>query len=632
MIVADEALVSSVRHAYLPALLVALAHASGDLSLLRDDLRPDPSRIVEPQSGLSPEQRAAARDLAVDALRRLLERHHVEPPASDEATLRRLFEFLVGEPVSDDYLLMLEEELGLSGVDRRTPTWRVADIAPNRTFRVVIIGAGMSGLVAAHRLGQAGVECTVIEKNDDVGGTWFENRYPGCRVDVPNHLYSYSFFQRDDWPDRFTLQGGLLDYFRACADRFGLRDRIRFGTEVVSATFRDATADWELSLRGPGSRSHTLVVDAVVSAVGQLNRPRIPDLPGRDAFAGQSFHSAAWARSVDLAGRRVAVIGTGASAIQLVPAIAPDVAELHVYQRTPNWLMPTPDYHAPTSVDAQWLLRAVPIYSEWYRLSLFWRLAEGALPAARVDDQWTGDPRSVGPRSDELRVLLTRYIESQFASHPDLLAHVVPQYPPLAKRILLDDGIWAATLTRDNVQLVTDPIECITETGVVAGGRQRDVDVIVYATGFDASRFLMPMRVTGRDGVDLHEHWAGDPRAYLGLTIPGFPNLFCLYGPNTNLVANGSIIFFSECAVQYVLGCVRLLLESRARALDCRRAVHDAYNAGVDEANSRMAWGAFSVNSWYRNSNGRITQNWPYTLLEYWQRTHAPDPDDFDLL
>jgi 4-hydroxyacetophenone monooxygenase len=207
---------------------------------------------------------------------------------------------------------------------------------------------------------------------------------------------------------------------------------------------------------------------------------------------------------------------------------------------------------------------------------------------------------------------------------------VIPPYPPLAKRILLDDGIWASTLLRDDVEFVTDPIERITPAGVVAGGRERPADVIVYATGFHASEFLMPMAVTGASGQDLHESWGGDARAYLGLTVPGFPNLFCLYGPNTNLVANGSIIYFSECSVQYVVGAVRMLLERRTRWLDCRRDVHDEYNAGVDEANAGMAWGAVTVNSWYRNESGRIAQNWPYSLTEFWQRTRAPAPEDFD--
>jgi 4-hydroxyacetophenone monooxygenase len=618
-IIDDATIAEHVRTAYLPALLVALAEATGDLTLLRDDLRPDPIRIQAPHGGLSRDQREAARALAVGALRRLLAGDAMPLARTDQSVTRELVCFLTGQSLPDDEMQLLCEELGLPGVDHRAPDWHARDVDPDRDVRVLIIGAGMSGLVAAHRLAQAGVSYVVVEKNADVGGTWFENRYPGCRVDVPNHMYSYSFFQRDDWPQRFSPQAELLDYFRECADAFGLRDHIRFETEVMDATFRDEHRDWRVRVRGPGGEE-VLTAHVLVSAVGQLNRPKLPDIQGRDTFAGQILHSAQWDPGVDLAGRRFAVVGTGASGIQVIPAIAGDVEQLVVYQRTPNWFMPTPDYHAPMPDGMQWLMAHVPAYNQWYRLSLFWRLSEGALPAARL-----------GPRNEELRAALSLYLDAQFEARPDLLEQVRPDYPPLAKRILLDDGSWAAALTRDNVELVTEPIERITPSGIVSGGVARDVDVIVFATGFTASSFLAPMKILGRDGVDLHERWNGDARAYLGLTIPGFPNLFCLYGPNTNLVANGSIIFFSECEVRYVLGAVKLMLERGVQALDCKQAVHDEYNRRVDEANAQMAWGATEVNSWYRNASGRISQNWPFSLLEFWQQTRAPDPDDYEL-
>ncbi|MEY2432366.1 MAG: 4-hydroxyacetophenone monooxygenase [Acidimicrobiaceae bacterium] len=627
-----ELLADAVRTAYLPALLIALAQALGDLSLLRDDLRPDPARVQEPAAGLTREQRAAARELAIESLELLSEQPVRNVAQADDATLRRMFAFLTGQPVSDDYVQLLREELGVGDEDVRSPEWRKDDLDAARPFLVVIVGAGMSGLAAGHRLDQAGVPYVILEKNNDVGGTWFDNRYPGCRVDVPNHLYSYSFFQRPDWPQRFTPQEALLDYFRDAADALDLRKHIRFGTEVLDATFRENDCDWAIRIQSTDGREETLTANVLVSAVGQLNQPKLPDIAGRESFRGASFHSARWDPSVDLNGKRVAVIGTAASGIQLIPTIADDVAELHVYQRTPNWFMPTPDYHADTPTGMQWLLDNVPTYAEWYRLSLFWRLSEGMLTAARVDPDWPQDGRSVGPLNEGLRQLLTQYLESQFADAPHLLERVLPTFPPLAKRMLLDNGVWATTLKRDHVKLIADPIDEITRTGVVAGGQLREVDVIVYATGFHASEFLTPLRIKGRDGIDLHESWDGDARAYLGLTVPGFPNLFCMYGPNTNLVANGSIIYFSECEVQYILSALRLLLERGANAVDCRREVHDAYNAAVDEGNARMAWGAASVNTWYRNSNGRITQNWPFTLLEFWQRTRELDPADYELL
>jgi 4-hydroxyacetophenone monooxygenase len=631
----DETIARIVRRAYLPPLLAALAQATGDLSLLRDDLRPDPNRAREPQGGMSTEQREAAREVAVEALKLLRDSSSRGPmPEADTDALREMMAFTIGERVSDDYLALLLEELALSGEDLRAPGWHKDTVDHDRPFRVVIVGAGMSGLLAAHRLQQAGVPYVVIEKNDDVGGTWLENCYPGCRVDVPNHLYSYSFAQRDDWPQQFTPQGILLDYFRRCADDLRLTDNIRFGTEVLRAEFREDLGDWKLTLGNPDGSHESLEANALVSAVGQLNRPNLPDITGRDSFDGPSFHSAEWDHTVDLTGKRVAVIGTGASAIQIIPAIADEVAELFVFQRTPSWFMPTPQYYAPMSDEMQWLLANVPFYSQWYRFWLFWRLAEGALPAARVDPDWPAGNGSVSALNDELRVMLTQYIEMQFADTPELLDQVVPRYPPLAKRMLLDNGIWAATLKRDHVHLESGGIARITPRGIVTGdGREHEVDVVVYATGFEASRFLTPMKITGRSGVDLHEHWGhDDARAYLGITVAGFPNLFCLYGPNTNLVANGSVIFFSECVVRYIVGCVHLLLEQKKRALDCLPAVSDAYNTRVDEGNAQMAWGASTVNSWYKNSRGRVTQNWPFTLLEFWERTRRPDPADYELL
>ncbi len=630
----DDAVEALLRRIPVPPLLVALAQATGDLSLLRDELRPDPTQARDPHGGMSTEQRATARRVMVDALRRLRVGGTRSIPTSDVEAVRYLMSFLCGEEISDDYLELLREELGVPGEDLRAPLWHKDQIDDDRPFLVAIVGAGMSGLLAAHRLHQAGIDYVILEKNDDVGGTWLDNRYPGCRVDVPNHLYSYSFAQSRDWPQSFSPRDVLLDYFRRCADDLELTKNVRFGTEVVAAAFEEESGGWVLTLRTDDGAEETLEANVLISAVGQLNRPNIPDIPGRASFSGPWFHSARWDDSVELAGKTVAVIGTGASAIQVIPAIAGEVGQLLVYQRTPNWFLPTPEYHDDLPEATRWLLHNIPFFSEWYRLWLFWRLAEGALPAARVDPGWSQDGRSVSALNDGLRELLTQYLRSQFSDAPELLEAVIPAYPPLAKRILLDNGAWASTLKRPKVELITDPIDGIDPDGITtADGRSRDVDVIVYATGFQASRFLTPMDVSGRGGVDLHTHWGqDDARAYLGITVPGFPNLFCLYGPNTNLVANGSIIFFSECEVGYVLCCLRLLLESDKKALDCRADVHDAYNELIDDGNTKMAWGAAGVNSWYKNSRGRITQNWPFSLLEFWQRTREPNPADYELL
>jgi 4-hydroxyacetophenone monooxygenase len=629
----DDVIRSALADAVLPPLLPALAHVLGDLTLLRDDLRPDPLLIGEPQAGLTDEQQDAIRELAFAAITRFRDSGAAIAPTPSDADLLSIMEFAVGGTGMEEYLPLLEEELAVDGEDRRAPGWSLEDVAPTTPFRVAVIGAGMSGLAAAYRLQQAGVPYVIFEKNADVGGTWWENTYPGCRVDNPNHLYSYSFAQRDDWPQHFSSQPVLRSYFAWFADEFGVRENIRFSTEVLAATWSEAEMRWNVVVRSAAGEEEVVAADAVVSAVGQLNRPSMPDIPGIDRFTGRSFHSARWDHSVDLGGLRVAVIGTGASAAQFIPIVADEAADLTVFQRTPAWFGPTPDYHAEVPDGLRWLSGHIPFYSQWYRFWIFWRTADGALPGVTVDPTWESTEGSISAENEMARLLLTEYLEAEFADAPDLLPKVMPAYPVGAKRILRDNGIWARTLKRPHVHLVTDSIREITATGVVTvDGTEHPADVIVYGTGFQASKFLTPMKVTGRSGTDLHDRWDGDARAYLGMTVPGFPNFFCLYGPNTNIVINGSIVYFSECEVRYLLGSIRLLLEGGHRAMDVRPDVHDAYNERVDAANRQRAWGVSDVNTWYKNERGRVTQNWPFTLLEFWQRTKEPDPADYEFI
>jgi len=628
----DETLRAALEHAEIPALMPALAGALSDLSLVPDHLRPDLSVMLDPTAGLSYQQLAEARALALRALQRLRDTDVPAAPASEVDQLKVLLEYTSGGAEIDEYLELLREELGL-GEDLRKPGWNKEELAPARPFRVVVIGAGMSGLVAAHRLHQAGLDVVVLEKNHDVGGTWLENTYPGCRVDVSNHFYSYSFAPKPDWPEHFSSQEVLLGYFGEVADDLGLRSLIRFGTEVTAAQLDETTMTWTIEVVTADGDEERLEAHAVVSAVGQLNRPNLPEIPGVERFQGPAFHSARWDHDVALDGKRVVVIGTGASAAQFIPPVAEAAGHLTVFQRTPAWFIPTPDYHDPVSPEAQWLFANVPGYANWYRFWIFWRNVEGLMPAATVDPDWDGGGRSVSQVNELVRQLLAGYLQAELADDPDLLEAAVPDYPPFAKRFIRDNGIWARTLRRDDVDLVTTAIAEITAEGVrTADGRLHEADVIIYGTGFRASDFLTPMKVVGRGGTDLHQRWGGDARAYLGITLPGFPNFFLLYGPNTNIVANGSITYFSECEVHYVVGCIRRLLETGARALDPRPEVHDAYNRRVDAENQRMAWGVASVNSWYRNATGRSAQNWPFSLLEYWQLTRQPDLDDYELL
>ena len=628
----DETIRAAVDAAQIPALLPALAAALDDPSLVPPHLRPDLSILMDPNAGLSDDQQAEARRLAVESIKRLRSAGAARTTEPGRDELRRLLEYTSGGAPVDDYLDLLREELAL-GVDLRAPGWRREEIAPDRSMRVVVVGAGMSGLVAAHRLHQAGLDVIVFEKNPDVGGTWFENTYPGCRVDVSNHFYSYSFAQREQWPHHFSTQQVLLDYFRQVAEECRIRSLVHFGTQVTSLELDEATMTWTVHVVDADGNERTEHAHAVVSAVGQLNRPNLPDIPGLERFQGPAFHSARWDHDVPLDAKRVAVIGTGASAAQFIPIVAEQAAHLTIFQRTAAWFIPTPDYHDDVPAAVQWLFRNVPGYAHWFRFWTFWRNVEGLRAAAIVDPEWDGGERSVSAVNDFVRQVLTDYLANEFADRPDLFAKVVPDYPPFAKRFIRDNGVWAKTVKRDDVDLVTDPIREITAEGVVTvDGTLHETDVVIYGTGFQASEFLTPMKVVGRGGADLHQRWSGDARAYLGVTLPGFPNLFLLYGPNTNIVVNGSITYFSECEVRYVLECIRTLLERGARSMEPTQAAHDAYNERIDAENARLAWGASSVNSWYKNATGRTAQNWPFSLLEYWQQTRHVDLHDYDVV
>jgi 4-hydroxyacetophenone monooxygenase len=621
----DEQLEAVIADADVPSILATVTLLTGDLGLLRPAHKPDPNPLAE-NGGLSLESLQSGRQLALAALKKIRDERPA-PATADPALIAAVIGFLAGE--SDDLVPFLTEELSL-GEDTGAPDWRADVLAPGVDFPVVIIGAGMSGLLMAYRLQQAQVPFTVVEKESDVGGTWLVNTYPGCRVDSPSHQYGYSFWESTDWPNFFSPQPVLLDYWRRFADEKGLRENIRFDTEVDGAAFDDVSKEWTVTVITADGDRETLRARAVVSAVGQLSRPSFPAIEGREDFQGQSLHPALWDPSVDLTGKRVAVIGTGASALQIVPSIAEQVQSVTVFQRSAPWLVPTMDYADEFPAGLAWLLKEVPHYGKMYRFWQFIQLIEGVLPYAAYDPGWTSDKPSGSEINEGLRAALTEYFAVQLPDDPELLDKVVPDYPPITKRMLRDNGSWIGALKRENVELVTDRIERITPGGIIIDGRgEEEFDVIIYATGFTASEFLAPMTIKGRGGRDLNEHWSGDATAHLGITIPRFPNLFLMYGPNTNIVVNGSIIFFSECEAHYILGSIRHLLENNVETMECRPEALERFVRDVDGANSRIVWGAPDAKNWYKNSHGRVSQNWPHSLMEYWRRTRRLSPEDY---
>ena len=488
----------ALREANLAVLVSSLAHLTGDLGLI--ERAGDPRRYDHGRSPASlPEEEAEAiRAEAFAVLSELdLERARRHEPI-DAASLHRIMEFCAGEPIAPGYVPLVEEEADFEGEDRRRFRWHARpDPAVLEQFHVGIVGAGLGGLGAAIRLEQAGIAYTIFEKNSDVGGTWFENTFPDLRVDVPNHFYSYSFAPKADWSDHYSRRDEIADYIAQCAKEHAVLPHVRFGTEVVRAAFDEAGGRWRVRLRTAEGAEEDVEVNVLISAVGMLNRPSIPDLEGLDTFEGGWFHSARWDHDVELDGKRVAVIGTGASSMQFMPAIAPRTERLTIFQRSRHWVNPNPKYHQGVTDAEQWLFAHVPYYASWYRFLLFWNSADRMYPAFRVDPAWPEPDVAVSAPNDKLRRIMTDHLRRELAERPELVAEVLPDYPALGKRMLQDNG-WFRTLLRENVELVNERIVRVEPRAVVTeSGSSYDTDVIVLGTGFHPNKYLWPMEITG---------------------------------------------------------------------------------------------------------------------------------------
>jgi len=490
----------------------------------------------------------------------------------------------------------------------------VADASSKPAIReceVAIIGAGSAGLCAAMRLRLAGIDdFLVLEKSGGVGGTWRDNSYPGAACDVPSMFYSFSFEVNTEWSRRYAQQPEILDYLERCADKYGVRDRIRCNTEVRQAGFDEASGRWRIET----ADGEVVSAGILINGTGQLNRPFIPGIPGHAAFRGTSFHSARWDHEHDLRGGRVGVIGNGASAIQFIPEIASEAAELYIFQRSANWIVPRKD--RPYTRFESWLFKRLPVVPWLQRLSI-WLKLELRWPAfAR--------PGSLVARLSEWASL--RHMRKQVAD-PALHPALTPDYPLGCKRVLISDDYYP-TLNRDSVHLVTDPIGRITADGIVTrDGTERELDTIVFATGFRSTEFLAPMRVRGRAGKSLADAWGDGAEAYLGVTLPGFPNFFMLYGPNTNLGHN-SIIFMIERQVEYVMQCIGAIRARCLKYLELRPEVMERWRREARTSLGRTVW-ATSCQSWYKTADGRITNNWPYSTTTYWLRMRHARLDEY---
>jgi 4-hydroxyacetophenone monooxygenase len=568
-----------------------------------------------------PRDKERLRSIAMEVLPDFIGKGDPTEPRSDEV-LQAAINLAFGERVSERYRPLVRDQMGFPPLPVPDP------LAAPPGFRVAIIGGGVTGLAVAMRLHNVGFEnFTVLDRNEGLGGTWWENRYPGCRVDTPSAVYSYSSHLEQQWPDHFSYQPVIREYLESVADRF--RDKIRTAAEVTEMVWLEQTREWEL--RGvERGKPFTIRANVVVGATGFLSIPSIPSIPGAESFHGPMFHSKEWPGDAPISGRRVAVIGTGASANQIVPAIAGNASEVFVYQRSPHWIMSHPFYGRRIEGVERWLFDNIPTYKRWFRVVQFWLIGDRNLALQRIDSDWPHQDRSVNRRNDELRVTLTDYIEKQIGDMPSLLEQVLPDFPPYAKRMVLDNGFYQA-LRRDNVHLITSPIVEITATGIRTQDGYDDIDVVVFATGFQTNRILYPIEIIGAGGCRMRERLDSSPEAYLGLAFANCPNLFVTTGPNGVQVHGGAITFLAECQAHFIGECLRHMFRYESTRIEIDHAALRRFVEDMRVENAKYVWATKGVETWFNGSVGSTSVVLPWSNVRLWEESRSPDMSVFNL-
>ena len=630
----DNAIAVALQDVAVPALMCSLVHMTGDPSWVRERaLRQVPSSL-DYQCGLTADEQADIRRRAVPVIAAYRD-GGCEPAMLSNELLHEMMSFLACKPVVGRLAAMMFEDMQFTGADSRAITWGdeiPADV--KAASPVVVIGCGESGILAGIRLSQAGLPFTILDKNDGPGGTWWENRYPGARVDVGSHQYCYSFEPSYHWSQYYCEHPELRDYFAAVVEKYGLRRHCRFGTTVTSVVWDEAAAQWHVTVQRPDGTTETIDAPFVISAVGSLNLPHIAEIPGMETFAGPSFHSARWPDDLDITGSRFALIGAGASGFQIAPTIADEVAQLTIYQRTAQWISYNPVYRAKVPAGDHWALRHLPFYARWFRFMMTYPGIAFGTDSHRRDPEYDdSDGVAINEANAARRVLQEAWVREQLDGRTDLIDKSIPDYPAGGKRPLQDDGFWLQSLRKPNVELVRTAIDRIVADGVVTvDGLHRPADVICYATGFRHNEFLAPMTVIGRDGISLRDQWGDEPTAYLGVTMPNFPNLFCLYGAGTNLAHSASLFFHSEYQTSHALDVIRRVLTSGAREAEVRREVHDSYAEWHQREISQLVWAHPSIkHSHYKNPQGKVYTLSPWTIDHYWELTLDLDPEAYEL-
>jgi len=621
--ISKQTLERALDSASFPVIAALLVHFTGDISIL--DKLPKPNQVVlgETQGFLTHKDKQIIKNIALKEIGRFYSNSAADDiyiPSNEE--LNEMMNFIVGEEVSSDYVPMMLGDLNIT-----THTSKPNFLATKSNLEVLIIGAGMSGILAAIKLAEIGIKYKIYEKNNDLGGTWYENQYPGSRVDIANHFYSYSFEENHQWSEHFSRQPELLDYFKKCFHKYDIQKNTYFETQVTDMKFDELNQEWSVNSICHGEKK-TESISIVISCVGQLNQPKVPEINGLKKFQGNMFHSSQWPNFDVISGKKVAVVGTGASAFQIVPSIAKSCKELTIFQRSPPWMFPNPQYHEEVDDGKKWLLKNLPFYSRWYRFLLFYPGSDQLLDSLFIDPAWKVRSDSINQKNDAMRELFTAAMLGQI-SDQSLVDKVIPDYPPFGKRMLQDNGAWLQALHLPNVTLLSEGVECISSKGVVSSGKELEFDTIIFATGFRAQDFFSPINIDGGSG-SYDKIYGDSPRSYLGITFSSMPNFFAMYGPGTNLAHAGSIIFNSECQINYICSAIKYMLSNNFKVIRVKPEIEKQYQDRFDKRHEKMVWQHSKVSSWYQNSKGKVVTTSPWRLVEYWNWTNKFNQDDYE--
>ncbi|MPY93180.1 MAG: SidA/IucD/PvdA family monooxygenase [Acidimicrobiia bacterium] len=624
----NEAIVDAVKYADPMVLRGLLYQLTGDESVAATDVATTVVGFTEAKAVGDPSDVEFLQSRAVEFLKSYRDVGADDIPIGPADRLPRSLSLAAGVDIATSELELWSEQLALDPWARGL-VWRGQPREERlQEFLVAVIGAGPGGLGAAVQLKQAGIPCVVIEKNSGVGGTWFENRYPGARVDSPSRMYTHTFGADYEYPNPFCEQSENEKYFNWVADHFGVRGRIEFNTEVKSMVWDEGTKSWEIEAVGPDGL-RVWRANAVISSVGFLARPNIPDIEGLGTFEGPAFHTARWPSDLELAEKRVAVIGSGCTGYQLVPELAKVAGHTYVFQRTPNWCFDVPGYLSPFPAQVSWLDRNFPYFTNFTRFRLSWLYGPEGVGAAFSADPEFQDVHARSAMNKRAREQRLAFMQRKFANRPELVEKMLPVAPPFSSRPVLVDSEYSIydVLLRDDVTLISDGIRRVKEDRIeLEEGGEVSVDVIVLATGFKANDFLWPMEVRGRGGQQLEQLWEKDgARAYLGTMLPGFPNFFMIYGPNTNATGGLGIFEFEEMVTRFALQCIGHVLVDDKHTVDVTVDAYWRYNNELDRREALKIYRDPRAHNYYQNEHGRSAANSPFDVREMWTWLRKPE-------